>query len=172
LHTDILPLAAQQEGGQVLGGTKNDSARVRVDDLAELAASPCDNDVSPKMLAGVSLGATIGVSTVVPARWFARAHSCLLVESGVDEKHRHELRHISGVTVLQTEEAGTDFPRLQVREGERSLVRFARFPEANAHLLRSNRLPRWADVQWELAHYFARPTAEPEMLPTSRSVQQ
>ncbi len=172
MHTDILPLAAQQEGGEVLGGTENDSARVRLDDLAELAASPCDNDVSPKMLAGVSLVATIGVSTVVPARWFARAHSCLLVESDVDEKHRHELRHISGVTVLQTEEAGTDFPRLQVREDERSLVRFARFPEANAHLLRSDRLPRWAEVQWKLRHYFASPTAEPEMLPTSRSVQQ
>ncbi len=155
-----------------MDGTENDSARVRLDDLAEVVVSPCNDDASPEMLAGVSLGATPSVSAVVLARRFARAHRCLLVESDVDEKHRRELRHTSGVTVLQTEEAGTDFPRLQVREGERSLGRFARFPEADVHLLPSERLPRWAEVQWELRHYFPSPTAEPEMLPTYRSLQQ
>ena len=76
------------------------------------------------------------------------------------------------VTLLVTEPGPNTFPALPVREGERVIVRIARFDDEPAHeafRARLARSDRWRDIEARLGTRLAGPSQQLRLQPTARS---
>ncbi len=76
------------------------------------------------------------------------------------------------LATLVTEPAANTYPRLPVREGERVLVRLARFLDRAAydrHRTALERSPAWRLAAMELEHALSRPPETLRLMPTARS---
>jgi hypothetical protein len=76
------------------------------------------------------------------------------------------------VTLLVTEPEPNNFPALPVREGERVIVRIARFDDESAHeafRARLARSDRWRDIEARLGARLAGPRQQLRLQPTARS---
>lgn len=122
------------------------------------------------------LGATQSPNSIVAATIYRlQPHATRGFPDFYRESIRPALRG-AGVVVLaalETEPAPNNYPRLPVREGERSFVWLAYFEGSAAHAAAIERLahsPQWAEVESALPGYLKSPPEHLRLQPTARSL--